>query len=175
MNCFIVISSFQTVVGQTCKLFWKNISSLDMLHNHTQIYLVFCSVYWTRSENGGPVKLKNKKCSTCEIRKGFWRKRSYFEFNLPVVHLVKSAWYLRQPPHPTLQSKRLASTSPEWKLMNTGNGKRFGLHSYSLLRTKSQLSQNEINLGISVVTFSKSGSWYGLFQNYLQFIPGEFS
>ena len=107
----------------------ENVSSLDMLHNHTQIYLVFCSVYWTRSENGGPVKLKNKKCSTCEIRKGFWRKRSYFEFNLPVVHLVKSAWYLRQPPHPPPQSKRLVSTSPEWKLMNTGNGKRFGLHS----------------------------------------------
>lgn len=35
-----VISSFQAILDQTYKEFWKNISSYDILYNHIQIRLV---------------------------------------------------------------------------------------------------------------------------------------
>lgn len=123
------------IPGQTYKLFWKNISSYDRLHSHTQYALLsFCfhsNIYWATHGNGGPGKLKHKMCSTCGIRKGFWRKTNYFESNLPLGPLVRSVWYLRQPGCLKSLSKRLVSITPGLKLKSIGKGKRSGLHCLS--------------------------------------------
>lgn len=124
------------IPGQTYELFWKNISSYDILHSHTQYtqLLSFClhsNIYRTTLGNGGPGKLKYKGYSICGIRKGFWRKTNYFESNLPLVPLVKGVWSLSQPGYSKPLRRMMVSMSPGLKLNSIGSGKRSGPHCLS--------------------------------------------